>query len=381
MREMYAGKLDLSETFVDEMYFCLDCQACETACPAGVKYGELVEETRGIIASQKLDPPSVRWIRSLVLKGVLGSAKRTQFFARILRSIQRIGLLEALEKSGLMSLLPPSLAAKLAMLPEISESFFDESGSGLFPATGPRRGSVAFLSGCMMNVAFSGVHRDAVEVLKNGGYDVHLPKGHACCGSLLAHYGGGEDAKSLARQTIDAFERLESDAIVVDSAGCAAYMKEYGRILQDDATYSARAARISQKTREFSEFVQGAHINPPTGDFNKSVTYHEACHLVHTQKVSRQPREIIQSIPGIKFVELPEASWCCGSAGVYNVVRYDDSMKFLERKIDNLRSTGAQIVVTGNPGCHIQLQYGLKKWGVPMEVMHPATLLRKACGM
>jgi glycolate oxidase iron-sulfur subunit len=381
MREMYAGKLDLSEAFVDEMYFCLDCQACQTACPAGVKYGELVEETRGIIASQKLDPPSVRWIRSLVLKRILGSAKRTKFFARLLRTVQRTGLLEALEKSGLLSLLPPALAGKLAMLPEISESFFDETVHEVIPARGLSRGNVAFLPGCMMNVSFSGIHEDAVEVLRGNGYNVHLPKGHACCGSLLAHYGGGEDAKSLARETIDAFERLDSEAIVVDSAGCAAYMKEYGRILQDDAEYSARAARISQKTRDFSEFVHGAQITPPPGEFNKSVTYHEACHLVHTQKVSRQPREIIQSIPGVKFVELPEASWCCGSAGVYNVVRYDDSMKFLERKIANLRSTGAEIVVTGNPGCHVQIQYGLKKWGVPMEVMHPATLLRKAFGM
>ena len=378
MREMYAGNLDLSETFVDEMYFCLDCQACQTACPAGVKYGELVEETRSIIAEHKRDPASVRWMRSVVLKGILGSSSRTKFFARILRVVQKSGLLEALEISGMMSLLPQALAGKLAMLPKISASFFDESVPDVIPAIGPSKGNVAFLPGCMMNVSFSGVHDDAVEVLRRNGYNVLLPKGHACCGSLLAHFGGGEDAKVLARQTIDAFERLNAEAIVIDSAGCAAYIKEYGRVLKDDAQYATRAERISEKTKDITEFLSEVGFTPPENECRATVTYHEACHLVHTQKVSRQPRDLIRSIPGVNFVELPESTWCCGSAGVYNVVRYEDSMKFLERKIANLRSTGAEIVATGNPGCHMQLQYGLKRSNVKMDVLHPVTLLRRA---
>lgn len=378
MREMFAGNLDLSDELVDEMYFCLDCQACQTACPAGVQYGELVEETRSIISARKKDPYAVRWLRTLFLKGILASGWRTKLFARVMRLYQRSGLRDAIETSGILKIFPSAVGGQHAMLPSISTSFFNETTPEFAPCRGTLRGNVAFLTGCLMNVSFSEIHADAVEVLRHNGFNVHIPKGQVCCGSLLAHYGGEADAKLLARATIDTFERLDVDAIIVDSAGCAAYMKEYGRVFADDALYSGKADRISKKTRDMTEFLDEVGFTPPLKELRKRITYHDACHLVHTQKISRQPRAIIQSIPGVTFVELPESTWCCGSAGVYNIVRHEDSMKFLERKMENLRSTGAEIVVTGNPGCHLQLNYGIKKFGLKMEVMHPASLLRMA---
>ncbi len=378
LRELHAGNLTLGDTLVDEMYFCLDCQACQTACPAGVQYGELVEDARAIIAERKLDPIILRVVRSLLLRRILGSRKWTKFFARLLRLYQRSGFSEAVETSGLLNIFPPSVAEKHKMLPRISEKFFDEEAPSFIPHRGEFRGNVALLSGCMMNVAFAGIHDDTVEVLRHNGFGVAVPSDQACCGSLLAHYGGIADARAMARKTIDAFAGLDADAIVVDSAGCAAFMKEYGRTLADDTAYAEKAVRCSTKTKEITEFLAGMGFARPEGALDEKVTYHDACHLVHTQKISQQPRELLRSVSGDAFVELPEASWCCGSAGIYNVVRYEDSMKFLGRKMEHLRSTGADIVATANPGCHLQLQYGVKREGMAMEVAHPVSVLRRA---
>lgn len=243
---------------------------------------------------------------------------------------------------------------------------------------GDIRGRVAFLSGCIMNVAFADVHRDAVDVLLKNGFEVLIPKDQGCCGSLHAHNGEMNNAKRLARKLIEIFERYEFDALIVDSAGCGAFMKEYSRIFADEPIYAGRAAKLSAKVKDISEFLIEVGLTRKPGPLNKKITYHEACHLVHTQKVSKQPRQLIQMIPGVEFVELPEATWCCGSAGIYNVVRYDDSMKILDRKMKNVISTDAEIVVTANPGCHLQIQYGIKRSGLKMEVLHPVSLLAKS---
>lgn len=387
MKSVAEDKLPITEKFVDEMYFCLDCQACETVCPAGVQYGALVENARRLIAEGGKDPPRVKFIKKIFLNGVLASKRRLKFFAKLARLYEQSGLRDAMERSGILSIFSQKLEEKHALIPRARSRPFDETvPEVLKPKTGRVKGRVGFLTGCVMNIALPDVHQDTVEVLLACGFEVVIPKMQECCGSLHGHNGEVDGAKALARKNLDVFEHYEFDHLVVDSAGCTAFLKEYETLLADDEDYAEKALTFSSKVKDITEFLPEIEL-PPLQAIHRRVTYHEACHLVHTQKISAQPRKLIQSIPGIEFVELPEATWCCGSAGIYNVVRFDDSMELLERKMNNLSGTGAEIVLTANPGCHLQLQYGIRKYasllgrkwqGMKMEVMHPVQLLRRA---
>jgi len=264
------------------------------------------------------------------------------------------------------------------LAPRISARFFDDFiPERSMPENQPRY-RVGMLTGCLMNIMFADINADTVEVLQINDCEVITPKSQVCCGSLAAHNGDFEIAKTLARQNIDIFFNLNLDAIVINSAGCSAFMKEYGQLLIHDPEYREKAQKISDITLDVSEFLLKNNFKRPALPWSRKVTYHDACHLLHTQGISEQPRELLRLIPGIELVELEEASWCCGSAGIYNLTRYDDSMKILDRKIENIRKTGADIVVTGNPGCMGQLAYGLKKAGLPVQVLHPITLLNQA---
>ncbi|MBI1804382.1 MAG: (Fe-S)-binding protein [Ignavibacteriae bacterium] len=380
IRSVQDGTMGLTDEFVEEMNFCLDCQACQTACPAGVQYGVLVEDARRQIAEAKKEPLHLRFLKYFFLRVILGSKRRTKLFGRFLKLYEASGLRDAIEQSNILTLFSEKLHAKHLLLPRASGEFFDDEIAEVLAPTGPKRGTVAFLSGCIMNVSFADVHRDAVEVLRTNGFEVVIPKLQVCCGSLHGHNGDVVMAKKLAQKNLDVFGTFEFDALVIDSAGCSAFLKEYGMLFADDPKYASRAVELSNKTKDITEFLVDVGMRAPTKPLKVRVTYHDACHLVHTQKISEQPRQIIRSIPGIEFVELPESTWCCGSAGMYNVTRFDDSMKFLERKMNNLASTNAEIVVTANPGCHLQLQYGIRKFGLNMEVVHPVTLLRRAYG-
>lgn len=378
MKSVAEDKLPITQGFVDEMYFCLDCQACETVCPAGVRYGALVENARHIIARADRDPLSVRLLKRFFLNGILVSKWRLKFAAKLLRLYEATGLREAVERSGILSVFSATFEDRHRLLPSVRERPFDESvDETLPPANGAAKGRLAFLAGCIMNHVLPDVHRDAVEVLRACGFELVIPKMQECCGSLHGHHGEIAIAKRLARWNLDIFEQYAYDYFIVDSAGCGAFLKEYGAWLADDHDYAEKAREFSAKVKDITELLAGIAL-PPLQPLEREVTYHEACHLVHTQNISAQPRKLIQSIPGLDFVELPEATWCCGSAGIYTVLRFDDSMKFLERKMQNLASTGAEIVVTANPGCHLQLEYGLKRFGLRMEVMHPVQLLRRA---
>ncbi len=377
MKEVFEGKMEITDRFAAEMYFCLDCQACQTICPAGVNYGSLVEEARWRIARAGKEPPAQKLVKSAML-GIVASRWKTKIWASILRLYRAIGLREAVEKTGILKLFSPRLHEQQQLLPDIHGSSFSSTVAECLKPRGKRRGTVAFLSGCMMDAAFANVHRDAIEVLLINGYEVIIPKQQQCCGSLHAHNGEMEQAHALARKNIDVFGKYEFDALIVDSAGCGAFMKEYGAQCAGDPVYAAKAAAFSAKVKDISEFLSSIELLPPPNPIAKRVTYDDACHLVHTQKISSEPRAILRSIPGLELIELPEATWCCGSAGIYNILRFDDSMQMLERKMNNIASTRADILVTANPGCHLQLQYGIKKYGLNMEVMHPVSLLRRS---
>lgn len=378
MRSVLDGSLEAGAEYIHEMHFCLDCQACETACPAGVRYGTLVEDARTRISDAHHDPRGILFVKRVLLKWVLSSRRRTALAASFLRMYERCGLREAVDESGILGLFSDRLRQKHAMLPHVVGEPFNASIGEFVRASGVRRGTVALLSGCIMNVAFADVHRDTVAVLTRNGFDVIIPAHQGCCGSLHGHNGEREEARMLARKSIDLFGLYDFDSIIVNSAGCGAFLKEYHHLLVDDPVYANLAQQFSSKTRDVTEFLADVGLTEVPGKLNVCVTYHEACHLVHTQKISTQPRSLIAAIPGVEFVELPEATWCCGSAGIYNVTHFDDSIQILDRKMTNLESTKADIVVTTNPGCHLQLQHGIRQRGLQIEVLHPVTLLRKA---
>lgn len=236
---------------------------------------------------------------------------------------------------------------------------------------------MAVLTGCVMDAIYADVNVDTVEVLSENGWRVAVPHSQVCCGSVNGHSGDVEQAKALAARNIDAFEKTGADYYVVNSAGCSAFMKEYGKLLEDDPRYSGRAKKFSARVKEFSEFLFETGYRKPRTRLGVPVTYHEPCHLVHTQKISAQPRALVNEIAGDNYRELNEAAWCCGSAGIYNVTHYDDASKLLDRKLGNIGQTGAKMVITGNPGCMAQIAAGVKNDGMDVEVVHPATVLNR----
>lgn len=378
IRSLYADEIDVSDEFIDEMNFCLDCQACETACPAGVSYAPLVEDARNIITRSGREPFMTKIVRKFILNGILGSTLGRKIFHATLALYQHTGLREAVEKSDILMLLPGTIRFRHNLLPYVQTESFNASTPEVLTPPGAVKGKIAFLTGCLMDTAFADIHEDCVEVLLRNGFEVHLPKHQGCCGSLHAHNGEPEKARELAEANTRIFSDEKFDAIVVNSAGCAAFMKEYRNLFPDDQETRRQAERVSATTREITEFLVERNFRKPEGVIRKRVTYHDACHLVHAQKISAQPREIVRSVPGIEFVELPESTWCCGSAGIYNILRYDDASKFLSRKIGNLEKTGAEIVLTANPGCHLQITHGLHNSENPCLVMHPVTLLNSS---
>jgi glycolate oxidase iron-sulfur subunit len=222
---------------------------------------------------------------------------------------------------------------------------------------------------------------DTMAVLRHHGCEVSMPRGQTCCGSLLGHSGELEASRALARRNIEIFEKARVDHIVISVAGCGSFMREYDHLLKDDPAWARRAQAFTVKVRDVSEFLMEIGPREPTVPIRRRLTYHESCHLVHGQKISEQPRQLLALIPGLEVVDLPEASWCCGSAGIYNITRTEDSLKFLARKMDNVEKTGADLIATGNPGCLAQIQHGCRDRGHRADVVHPVTLLREAYGL
>jgi glycolate oxidase iron-sulfur subunit len=392
------GELPITEGFVREMNFCLDCQACETACPAGVKYGSLVEAARGQIFKGGHEGFVSDLVKKVMLDWTFARQSRLKVLAQGMRLYERSGLKWFLQKTGALRIFSRKLDAIQPLSPTISSSF----SSDLLPETihpsGKPRYRVGFLTGCIMDVAFADVNLDTVNLLLHHECEVIVPRGQACCGSLQAHNGSLDAAREMAKYNIELFDRDDLDFIILNSAGCGAYMKEYAHVFADDPIWGPRAQRISSRVKDITEFLAETGYWPmksaklryrsttgssPSGSADwlkgKRVTYHDACHLVHTQKISVQPRELIKSVPVVEYAELPESSWCCGSAGIYNVVHYDDSMKLLDRKVKNIEAIRPDVVVTGNPGCMLQVQHGLRQKGLSIELMHTATFLWRAC--
>ena len=372
------GELPVTAIFADEMNFCLDCQACETACPAGVQYGIMVETARVLVDEAKIGNAKGRFIKRFILKNIVASKRNLKFVARLLLFYQESGLQATIRRFGIIKLISKKLAAIEKLTPVVFKTFSDEIITEIYPAKGEKKYKVAFLTGCLMNIMFADINTDTVEVLSAFNCEVITPKQQVCCGSLNAHNGDIKTAIKLAKKNIDVFAGYEYDYLISNSAGCGAFMKQYGHFLKDDEQYSEKAKLFSNKVKDVTEFLAENDFDVQLGAVNETITYHDACHLAHSQKITTQPRKVLKSIPGIIVKDLNESAWCCGSAGIYNVTRYDDSMKILDKKMKNIIDSEAKIVVTGNPGCISQIKNGAEKFNKDIEVLHPVTLLKRA---
>ncbi len=378
IKSVARGEMAITATFAEEMNFCLDCQACETACPAGVKYGSMVEAARVEISNAGFGSSIGNLIKKISLKYILPSYTLLKILSRLLYVYQNFGIQKFVHSSGLLKLISSKLNEIDKLSPRVSKKFSDSLINEITPAIGEEKYKTAFLTGCLMNVMFADINKDTVDVLSACGCEVISPKNQVCCGSLAAHNGDFETAKNLAKKNIDVFKKYNYKYLILNSAGCGAFMKEYGYILKDDAQYSKSAEEFSKKVKDISEFIDEIKPDVFKNLVNEDVTYHDACHLAHSQKIVNEPRSMLDMIPGLNQKPLEESNWCCGSAGIYNIVRYDDSMKILERKMKNIKDTKAKIVLTGNPGCISQLKYGAEKFNVEIEVLHPVSILKKA---
>jgi glycolate oxidase iron-sulfur subunit len=266
-----------------------------------------------------------------------------------------------------------------AMMPQIQPEFSAELISPVTQPYGPKKYRVAVLTGCAQDLIFSDVNRDTVEVLARNGCEVVTPADQLCCGSLHAHNGEWELAQQLARKQIDQFPPEQFDAIITNAAGCGSHLKHYAKLLAGDSAYERRAYLWDEKLKDVHEWLAQIGITPPANNaVPQTVTYHEACHLCHGQKITAQPRQVLRTIPNLKLVELPESTWCCGSAGIYNLIQPEMANELLDRKLKHIQSTGVSVVATANPGCLLQILNGARQQQMPLRVVHPITLLAEA---
>lgn len=380
MRAIADGRLEMSKTFADEMYFCLGCLACMTACPAGVNYAELFEHARAEAElSGWLRSPKRTLIRAFAIGWLFMDLKRLRLVGRLLRLYQTLGLQSLVRRSGVLNLIPGRLRELEALTPTIQRRFSAELIRPVTSPAGARKYRVALLTGCAQDLIFSDINRDTVEVLTRNGCEVITPSNQLCCGSLHAHNGEWALAQDLARKQLVQFPPGDFDAIITNAGGCGSHLKHYRKLLAEDPAYRDRAELWDGKVQDIHEWLAKIGIEPPANSAPAQiVTYHESCHLAHGQKITAQPRDLLRQIPNLQLVELPESSWCCGSAGIYNIVQPEMAGQLLDRKLAHIRSTGATTVATGNPGCLLQLINGARQHGMSLRVVHPVTLLAEA---
>ena len=371
MRAIAEDELSVNQAFADEMSYCLGCLACQSACPAGVDYAELFETSWAEVEAAGIDQGASRsfW-RWLTLEQLFMSPRLLRMVGKGLRFYQQSGVESFVRKVGLVKLLPKNLRRLEPQTPRMSPKFSNELIDAIEHPMGEKKFRVALLTGCVQDLAFAQINRDTVDVLLANGCEVVTPPLQPCCGSLHGHNGEPELARENARRLMDLIDPSSVDAIISNAGGCGSHLRHYAKLLPDDP----RAKVWDAKLKDVHEFLAGMELRRPAPLDKIKVTYHDSCHLAHGQKVTQQPRAIIDLIPGVERVDLPESDWCCGSAGVYSITQPEQSGLLLDRKVEHIRSTGAAILLTANPGCHLQIANALPE----LKVMHPISLLAQA---
>jgi glycolate oxidase iron-sulfur subunit len=374
IKKAVEGEAPLDERFRLHMDNCLGCMACMTACPSGVQYNKLIEPVRAQIERNVPRSMGERLFRRLIF-ATFPRPERLRVLALPLLAYEKSGVRWLLHASGMHKLLPRQFRAMEALLPDVPDGFFKRLPSSVHPkkASGRR---VGMLSGCVQQVFFSHVNSATARVLAAEGCEVIIPREQRCCGALMLHSGREDDAAALAKRMIAVFEAADVDTVVINSAGCGSAMKEYRYLLRDDPEWATRASAFSAKCEDVAEFLCKLEPLAQRNPLNLRVAYHDACHLQHAQGVHDQPRRLLRQVPDLEVTEIPEATLCCGSAGIFNLLQPDTADQLVSRKVDNLMSTGAEAVASANPGCLLQLMHGLRRRGLKtMPAFHIVELL------
>ena len=363
---------DFQTAFIPHISLCLACRSCETACPSGVLYGTLVETARIVIEHNRTPGLAERFLRWLGTHQLMLNMNLLKFVARMMWLYETTGVQRAVRT---LNFLPKTLKAMEAIIPPV-EPKFTVPGS-LSPAIGQKRGRVLFFTGCIQEAFLAPVNQATIRVLQRNGYEVFIPQGQTCCGAAHLHLGDILVAKDLARQNIDAFFAQEDgcEAVICNAGGCGLSLKEYPHLLAGDPDYAEKALHFSHLVKDVNEFVFDHLFAPPNGEVPARATYSDSCHLRHGQKVFKQPRELLKNIPGLTLVELSMPDHCCGSAGVYNITQVDTADQVLDAKMNDIAATGADLIVTSNTGCQMQLIAGVRKAGLKARVMHVIEVL------
>ena len=374
MNQVSQGLAQIGPSYIEHLELCLACRGCETACPSGVQYGKLIEAARAEIETQIKRPWYVELVRTIVFRHLLPSRTNLRMAAAGLWVYQKLGLQKLARASGILKLM--GRAGELEQLSPDAEfpTFFSQYGK-TFAAEGTRRYRVAMLGGCMANVSFARLHEATVRVLQKNGCEVVVPDDQTCCGALHAHAGRRDDARGLARQNITALLKGNFDAIITNTSGCGSMLKEYHDLFEHDAAMDEPSRKFSGLVRDINEFLASIELNQNLGPINKTITYQDSCHLAHGQKIKAPPRKLLRAIPGLTLKEMPLSDVCCGSAGIYNVLQTDMSMAILSKKMENVKRTGAEVIVTANPGCISQLRAGVCMQGGEQPVKHVVEML------
>jgi glycolate oxidase iron-sulfur subunit len=357
-----AAGAPITDSYREHIDLCLACRACETACPSGVKYGRLVEAARSDIEQRSRRPWPTRLLRNLVFEHLLPSRMWLRAAGSAMAVHQRLGL---------NKLLPRRLRELDSLAPKIETPFFFRGIGKVFPSQGVQRFKVAFLAGCIANICFARLNEATVRVLQANGCEVTIPAEQTCCGALHVHAGLRDSARRLARKNIGALADGGYDAILTNAGGCGSTLKEYDELLEDDP----RAKKFVSLMKDVNEFLASAGLTQKLNEVRAAVTYQDSCHLAHGQRVRSAPRQLLRQIPGLTLKEMRMSDICCGSAGIYNVVHTDMSMALLEKKMETINATGADRIVTANPGCMLQLRAGVARWGHGQRVSHVVELL------
>ena len=375
------GRIDATDRVLGHLDLCLQCRACETACPSSVPYGRIMEDARAaILANAPAAQPRGWRARAQLLREVLARPSRLRAALALARLYTRSGA-QALVRgplgASLRGLLPPALAHLESAAPVLDRVPFRTTGVLARPTSGSGT-RVALLLGCVQGEIYPQVHEATVRVLQHAGCEVVAPEGQGCCGALHSHAGDAETARALARRNIAAFERAGAEAVIVNAAGCGAAMKEYGRLLRHDTRWAKRAERFSKGVRDVLEFVAERDFANGLGRVERTVTLQDACHLAHAQRIREAPRAILRAIPGLQLVEMRTPDRCCGSAGLYSAVQPEMSATILDAKMADIAATGAATVCTSNPGCTMQIEAGVRRTGLDAEVCHVIEILDDA---
>ena len=388
MRAVTDGRLELTDTVTRHLDLCLDCRACETACPSGVQYGRLIEPFRvemqqhaaagGATGSGTAAKPRKNgWFEKYILYGMFPYPRRLRWALVPAKLMQMTGIDWLAERIGLTKLLPEKLRRMQRLLPPLVAR--EPALPEFLPAIGPKRARVALFTGCVADAMFHHVNWATARVLQQNGCEVVVPRSQVCCGAIHYHSGAGEPALQLARTNADSLLNDDIDAVIINVAGCGSMLKDYGHMGEElakgDTVLRQSLERFAHKVKDISEFLATLGPIAPRGEISLTATYHDACHLCHAQRIREQPRDLLALVPGLKLVPLPESEICCGAAGSYNLTEGEMADRLADRKLKHIVSTGATAVIMGNAGCSLQIQAALRQAGQPIWVAHPMEIL------